>query len=172
MDNLVVLNQIHDNIANLDQTYYQTILNIFDQYDRVFLVGAGRSRLVANMFAMRLMHCGKNVHVVGDYTTPSIGPNDLLIIISNTGETKQLIGFVEKANNAGSSTLLITANKKSSLVSISEQTLQLDINKNDLPLGTSFELTCLIFLETCISSIINKYNIEEDELKRRHANLE
>lgn len=58
--------------------------------DRIFVVGTGRSELVGKAFAMRLMHLGFNVHVVGEVTTPAIRDKDCLIAISGSGETKQL----------------------------------------------------------------------------------
>ena len=47
--------------------------------NHIFVCGEGRSGLVARMIAMRLMHLGCQVYVVGETTTPSIKTNDLLI---------------------------------------------------------------------------------------------
>ncbi|HID41529.1 MAG TPA: 6-phospho-3-hexuloisomerase, partial [Pyrodictium sp.] len=40
---------------------------------KVLVMGAGRSGLVGRAFAMRLMHLGFNVYVLGETITPSIG---------------------------------------------------------------------------------------------------
>ena len=55
--------------------------------DRIFVFGEGRSGLALRMAAMRLVHLGLNVHVVGDATTPAIVPGDILIVGSGSGET-------------------------------------------------------------------------------------
>ncbi len=47
----------------------------------VFLVGQGRTGLVIKMFAMRLMQMGIETHVIGETTTPSIQPGDVLIAV-------------------------------------------------------------------------------------------
>lgn len=39
---------------------------------RIFVIGEGRSGLAIRMAAMRLMHLGCQVYVVGETTTPSI----------------------------------------------------------------------------------------------------
>ncbi len=44
---------------------------------RIFLMGAGRSGFEARAFAMRLMHLGFDVHVVGDVTAPTPTSEDL-----------------------------------------------------------------------------------------------
>ncbi len=40
--------------------------------DRIFVVGAGRSGLVLKTAALRLMHLGLTVQVVGETTAPAI----------------------------------------------------------------------------------------------------
>ena len=52
---------------------------------RIAVYGAGREGLAIKGFAMRLFHMGRDVHVVGDMTTPPVGPGDLLIV--TTGRT-------------------------------------------------------------------------------------
>ena len=54
---------------------------------RVFVLGAGRSGLALRMTAMRLMHLGLDVHVVGEVTTPAIERGDLLVTASGSGTT-------------------------------------------------------------------------------------
>lgn len=39
---------------------------------RIFILGAGRSGLMAKGFAMRLMHIGYTVFVIGETITPAI----------------------------------------------------------------------------------------------------
>ena len=54
---------------------------------RVFVIGAGRSGLVAKAFAMRLMHLGLDIHVVGETITPALREGDILVVVSGSGET-------------------------------------------------------------------------------------
>ena len=46
----------------------------------VFIAGAGRSGLMMRAMAMRLMHLGLKVCVVGEVVTPGIMPGDLLLV--------------------------------------------------------------------------------------------
>ena len=52
---------------------------------RIFVVGAGRSGLALRMSAMRLMHLGFDVHVVGEVTAPAISKGDVLLAASGSG---------------------------------------------------------------------------------------
>ena len=58
-----------------------------DRTRRWFVSGQGRSRLVASMAAMRLMHVGFDVHLTGEVTATSIGEGDCLLMLSASGET-------------------------------------------------------------------------------------
>ena len=49
------------------------------EVERIFVIGEGRSGLAIRMAAMRLMHLGCFVYVVGETTTPSIRSTDLFI---------------------------------------------------------------------------------------------
>ena len=145
---------------------------------RVFIAAAGRSKMVANMFAMRLMHCGLNVQVVGETTTTQISKFDMLLLVSGSGETKQLINFAKKADEVGSDILLVTASPTSTLRYIADETFQigpssrvLSADKN-LPLGSRFELSTMIFFETVILNFMEQLKLTEDNLRNCHTNLE
>jgi 6-phospho 3-hexuloisomerase len=171
-----LLNIFLGELSQTDWDHCSRLFPLLDGFDRIFLAGAGRSRMVASMFAMRLMHCGYNVFVVGETTTPSIGPDDLLIIVSGSGETKQLISYVDRANDVGAETVLITANPKSTIANRSGLVIRIGSDEsntlNELPLGSKFELSTLMFFELVILNIVTLKCIPEEELKRRHANLE
>ncbi|MGZ4892148.1 MAG: SIS domain-containing protein, partial [Halobacteriota archaeon] len=69
------------------KTLVTDILAAQQNHKRLFVMGAGRSGLVVKGFAMRLMHLGFNVYVVGETVTPAVETDDLLIVISGSGET-------------------------------------------------------------------------------------
>ncbi|RLP72320.1 SIS domain-containing protein, partial [Mycetocola manganoxydans] len=75
---------------------------------RVFVLGAGRSGLALQMTAMRLMHLGLNVHIVGEVTAPAIGPGDVLLTASGSGTTTSIVRGADAAVNAGADVAVIT----------------------------------------------------------------
>lgn len=50
---------------------------------------------------MRLMHLGLTVHIVGETTTPAIGPGDVLLVASGSGTTGGIIRGADSALGAG-----------------------------------------------------------------------
>lgn len=173
----LILDKITSITDATDPVYDRDLTSMIDSASRIFITGAGRSALVARFFAMRLMHGGYNVFVVGEIVTPSLGKDDLLIVISGSGETETMIAFAKRAKDLGARMVLISSRTSSTLADMSDQVIL--IGKTDMygkvhgmPMGTVFELSTLIFLEAVISHIIHEKGIPEEEMRARHANLE
>jgi 6-phospho-3-hexuloisomerase len=145
-------------------------------------MGAGRSGFVAKSFAMRLMHLGYSVYVVGETVTPKIKKQDLLIAISGSGETTSVLNIAMKAKSiVGSKIAVLTSNKNSSLAKLSDVVVLLKgkvkTEKDDkiarlAPLGTMFELTSMIFLDALVAELLSLRGLDEENLRERHAILE
>jgi 6-phospho 3-hexuloisomerase len=180
--------------SQLDGLPEETVAEFTNQLTRaraIFVVGAGRSGLAGRFFAMRLMHLGKSVYVVGDTTTPAICEGDLLVCISGSGRTVGVVHAARTAREMGAAIVAITANRESSLAEMADTILQVDpgmippecreiFNGNGsgrpgltlIPMGTLFELCALMILETIIGRLILECVIPETEMRRRHANME
>ena len=151
---------------------------------RIFVNGAGRSLLVARGFAMRLMHLGFEVYVIGDTTTPSVSSNDLYIVVSGSGESK--IKGTRIASGIGARIVAITSFKNSTQGKLADKILIVPGRKKEemqmeykerrmrgtpiAPLATLFELAVSIILESVISGLAIEKT--EKELKGRHARPE
>jgi len=167
---------------NLDFEKIGEFISAIEEARSIFVMGAGRSGFVAKAFAMRLMHLGYNVYVVGETVTPRIKPEDLLIAISGSGETLSVVNISRKAKeDIGSKLVAITQNKNSTLAKMSDIVIVLQgKTKNEknhelsklAPLGTLFELTALIFLDGLVAEIMNLKQLTEEDLEARHAVLE
>lgn len=173
----LVVDKIAEILDATDDSYAEKMVAMLDGAKRIFISGAGRSKLVGNFFAMRLMHGGYDVSVVGEITTPSIQKGDLLIIISGSGETEQLIAFTKKAKDIGAKIVLISAKSDSTIGDLADGVFQIGTSElygkvKGMPMGTVFELSTLCFLEALISHLIWEKGIPEEEMRTRHANLE
>ncbi|MEN9896528.1 MAG: 6-phospho-3-hexuloisomerase [Pseudomonadota bacterium] len=173
----LILEKITGILEATEESYDEKLTSMLDEAGRIFIAGAGRSKLVGNFFAMRLVHGGYNVNVVGEIVTPSIQKGDLLIVISGSGETEQLVAFTKSAKSIGAKIMLISAQSKSTIGDMADGVFQ--IGRSDLygkvvgmPMGTVFELSTLLFLESTISHIIHEKGIPEEIMRSRHANLE
>ncbi len=157
---------------------------------KIFVAGAGRSGLVAKAFAMRLMHLGFSVHVVGETITPRMDPGDLLIVISGSGETLYPVTIAKQAKELGGILAVITSYPESTLGKLADLSLVIKgrvlpaahtdyesrqimgIHEPLTPLGTLFEISTLIFCDALISELASRLGKTEEDLARRHATLE
>lgn len=177
MHQQLIIEKISSILEATDDTYDVKLTQMLDNAKRIFIAGAGRSKLVGNFFAMRLVHGGYDVSVVGEIVTPSIKSGDLLIIISGSGETEQLIAFTKSARKAGASIVLISAKGDSTIGDMADAVFQIGRSEQyskvlGMPMGTVFELSTLLFLEATISHVIHEKGIAEEVMRERHANLE
>ncbi len=177
MHQQLILDKITGILEATEESYDEKLTAMLDEAGRIFIAGAGRSKLVGNFFAMRLVHGGYNVNVVGEIVTPSIKNGDLLIVISGSGETEQLVAFTKSAKKVGAKIMLISSRAVSTIGEMADGVFQ--IGREDLygkvvgmPMGTVFELSTLLFLESTISHIIHEKGIPEEIMRERHANLE
>lgn len=177
MHQQLIIDKISGILAATDDSYDEKLTAMLDKASRIFVSGAGRSGLIGRFFAMRLMHSGYDVSVVGEIVTPSIKKGDLLIIISGSGETEQLVAFTKRAKEIGAQIVLISAKSDSTIGDMADAVFQIG-NPDQygkvvgMPMGTVFELSTLFFLEALISHVIHEKGIPEEEMRSRHANLE
>ncbi|MEA4956440.1 3-hexulose-6-phosphate isomerase [bioreactor metagenome] len=186
-----ILSNISSATELLDENTIEEFMKILTESKNVFVMGAGRSGLVAKAFAMRLVHLGLSAYVVGETISPAIYDDDCILAISGSGETKTIVSAVSIAKNRGSKALALTSYPESSLGKLADCVMKvkgrtkIDIDDEDYikrqidgnyvsltPLGTAFELTSLIFLDGLIAELMQKMGKTEDDLKYRHTVLE
>jgi 6-phospho-3-hexuloisomerase len=159
---------------------------------RIYVMGAGRSGLVAKAFAMRLMHLGLQAYVVGETITPALDKDDVMVIFSGSGKTKTIADIAETAHDIGAHICLVTSNADSRIGKLASCTLiiksyrdevkddaaefeirqMLGDHKSFAPLGTLFETASMIFADAAISRLMEITQTDESALKNRHANIE
>ncbi|MDQ1609423.1 MAG: 6-phospho-3-hexuloisomerase [Microbacteriaceae bacterium] len=147
---------------------------------RVFVLGAGRSGLALRMTAMRLMHLGLAVHVVGEVTTPAIGAGDVLLVASGSGTTGMIVRAAETAVAADATVIAITTNPASPVAALSKVVITLPAaQKLDRSgalsiqyAGGLFEQLVVFIGDALFHSLWKASGATGDELWPRHANLE
>ena len=173
----LILDKIASTIQETAPGNDDRLLELIDGAGRIFLAGAGRSALVARFFAMRLVHSGYQVSMVGEVVTPSIRADDLLIVISGSGGTKSLLPFIETAKAQEAQVAVVSMKKTSAMADVADLVLQIGQDSSfnkipEMPMGTTFELSTLIYLEGTIAKVIHAKNLTEDGMRAVHANLE
>lgn len=179
MHQKLILNKLSSVLEATESSYDAKLVQLLNKASRIFVTGAGRSGLVARFFAMRLVHTGYKVHMVGEIVTPSIQGGDLLVVISGSGGTETLLPLVKKAKSVGAELAVISMKGKSPMAELADVVCQIG-NKDEnsfaltqgMPMGSVFELSSLIFLEAVIAKIILDKGLTEEQMRAVHANLE
>ena len=166
------------------------LLNARREGRRIFVVGAGRSGLVAKAFAMRLTHMGFDVYVIGETITPPMRRDDILLAVSGSGRTKTVVAVAETARSIGARVVAITTYPDSPLGRVSDLVVRIPgrtklaveedyivrqvrgLHEPLAPLGTLFEVTTMIFLDGVVVELMHRLGITEEEMKEKHANIE
>ena len=136
--------------------------------DRIYVMGAGRSGLVAKAFAMRLMHLGLKSYVIGETITPAMrSSGDIVVAFSGSGETKTIAELCETAKSIGGRICLVTSKAESRIGKIADCVVVIESHRDRVknesdeyevrqmmgehksfaPLGTLFETASMVF--TC-----------------------
>ncbi|MBN2554150.1 MAG: 6-phospho-3-hexuloisomerase [Spirochaetales bacterium] len=149
---------------------------------RIFLAGMGRSGLIMRSFAMRLMHLGLEVHVVGETTTPAIAGGDLLLIGSGSGETESLLAMTRRAKALGIDVALVTVHPDSSIGALADLVVRVAATTpksskpsaaaSIQPKGSLFEQILFLICESVVLRLMEIRGIDAEGMFLRHANLE
>ncbi len=115
-----ILTEIEDVIHKVKTEELVRFASQITKDKRIFVDGEGRSGLMAKGFAMRLMHLGYTVYVVGETITPAVGTNDVFIVVSGSGESSNVLADTNKAVNKGNSVLVVTSKLNSSIANLAD----------------------------------------------------
>jgi 6-phospho-3-hexuloisomerase len=158
-------------VKSVDEAAKDVLLEAIFNSRRIFIYGSGRSGLIGQLFAVRLVQLGFDVHFVGEMTTPILTSKDLLILLSNTGKTSSVVQTASIARRIGTKVVSLTANASSDLASVSDAVLLFDMPETSevSPLGSAFENSAHMFFECLVCEIMKKGGITEKEMRGRHA---
>lgn len=175
-----ILNELTDVLQKQSAQEVEQAADRIDSYPRVFVCGAGRSGLMLSAFAMRLVQMGKCAYVVGETVTPAIGPGDLLIAASASGNTHTVCHYAQTGKKAGADLLVISASAQSALACIEKPTILLNVPHKDQTdrqvqqgqmMGSLFEQS-LLLLGDWMAQYLAEKNGKKQEMRKLHANLE
>lgn len=179
----MILNELYETRARLKQAELTALEDQIRKANRIFVAGAGRSLLMIRGFAMRLMHAGFTVYVVGDTITPAIETGDLLLIASGSGETGTLKSIAMKCKKIGADLGLITTNPGSTLAQLADFIVEVAAGTTKRqdnqaasvqPGANTFEQCILLIGDALVIRLMSAQSLDKNnaELMKRHANLE
>jgi len=172
-----ILKNVGVTLKKLDDSSLGPVVNCILSTNRIFVVGRGRSGLIAKSFVYRLLDLGIKGFVVGESITPSTSKNDCLIAISGSGETTLTLNAARLAKQAGALIISITSYPNSPLGKLSDFLVKVGGRRRGSPedpdylarqitgahepfdtSGTVFEASAMILMEAIVLELNEKIN--------------
>ncbi|CCC81694.1 6-phospho-3-hexuloisomerase [Thermoproteus tenax] len=185
-----IINSLNKLDLDSIEKFVQLLVTAYKEERAVLVVGMGRSGLVGRGFAMRLRHLGLHSYVLGETITPPVEKGDLVVAISGSGTTQIVIAAAEAAKKMGATVVAVTTYPDSPLGKLSDLVVFvpgrtkvavmddyfarqiLGLHEPLSPLGTLFEDTTIVVLDAVVADLMKRLGKNEQELARRHANIE
>lgn len=154
----------------------QQAVSLLTHAKKVHVYGIGNSGIAAQEFKWKFFRIGVNVESITDphqaVMDASLSSEDSLIIgISVSGKTEEIIHAVKIAKKQGAVILAITSEKTSKLSQLADLTL-LVMSKNNMHMGQNISPTLPLFLffdllytELVANDYINRIQIREKTLR-------
>lgn len=167
----------------LKEEELKTFVDEILRADRIFVAGCGRSRLSLLSYAMRLMHLGKEVYIVGDVLTPAFREGDTLFAASASGSRESLVYIAKKAKEYGGRLFLFTSKADSEMASYADNILMIPVKKIketeafkkngvDQNGGNIFEEMILVLADSLVQYAADTSDVPRSRLMELHANFE
>ncbi len=104
--------------------FFKSLVDSLEQRHSCFFVGLGSGREVARMTAVRVGHVkramGDQIYVAGESNTPAPRAGDVLVVISNSGETEIVAGWCKNFKRMGAKVASIIGNPDSTIGAASD----------------------------------------------------
>jgi len=167
---------IQDLIGRIDRNFSHAVTMLQSCKGRVVITGMGKSGLIGKKIAATLastgtpaffLHPAEGVH--GDLGMVSKG--DVVIVISNSGETEELIKILPALKRLGVPILCLTGNPRSTLATNSDTVIDVGVKEEAGPLGlvpTASTTATLAMGDALSVALLEKRGFKDEDFAYSH----
>lgn len=161
-------------IDRLDETFDRAVRMIYDCQGRVIATGMGKSGIISRKIAATLASTGTSAFFLhpAEATHGDLGviqQNDVLLAISHSGETPEILRLLEAIRRIGAHIIAITGNPASTLALAADVALDCQVLEEACPLNlvpTASTTAALAMGDAlCMTLLVEKGFREEDFAK-------
>lgn len=162
---------LENNLKNLDIDKINECIEYILNAKKVYFIGIGYSGNIATEYSYKFMRIGINCNSFTDGHTMIIlssimDKDDLILAISHTGNTKEIIRASELASKNNTKIVSITSDEKSQLSQISNISISYVSNESLFETGSLSTKTSQTFLLDLIYTQIVKSRLKESTNKK------
>ena len=161
-------------IDRLDETFDRAVRMLYACQGRVIVTGMGKSGIICRKIAATLASTGTAAFFVhpAEATHGDLGviqANDVLLAISHSGETQEVLRLLEAIRRIGARIIAITGNPDSTLAQAADVALDCQVSEEACPLNlvpTASTTAALAMGDAlCMTLLVEKGFREEDFAK-------
>jgi len=104
-----MLNEVTDSLGRTNARSFVALVEALSKRRTIVVSGEGGAGGVARSFAHALARLGRNVHVVGESTSPGVRIGDLLVVLTESGTSALMVERVAIARRLAATVAVITA---------------------------------------------------------------
>ncbi len=163
-------------IDRIDKNFSRAVDLIYKSKGRVIITGIGKSGLIGHKIVATLTSTGTQaifLHPVegihGDLGI--VTKEDILLAISNSGETRELMPVISSVRHIGAPVIAFTGKMSSSLAKISDIAIDVSVEKEACPFGlapTSSSTAALAMGDALAIALIDKRKFREKDFYKFH----
>jgi len=176
-----IMSEIGSVLENFEASTVTDAAGMLAEGKRIFVIGEGRSGLMGKSFAMRMMHLGAAVFVIGETTTPAITGEDILIAVSGSGTTHSVVWTAQKARELGCAIIALTTDRQSPLGELAAHVVLIPAatkhrrageQASVQPLGSLFDQCVHLILDSVCLEFAEAKAIDNAAAFKLHSNVE
>ncbi len=162
--------------SRLDTSFSQACETILNSRGRLIITGMGKSGHISNKMAATLASTGTPAYFVhpGEALHGDLGmilPEDVVITISNSGSTEELLVLASATRRHGTTIIAMTGNEHSALAELSDIHLDIGVAEEACPLGlapTSSTTVTLVLGDALAVALLEARGFTHEDFARSH----
>jgi arabinose-5-phosphate isomerase len=167
---------VHALIEKLNSNFERAVDTIFESRGRVVVTGMGKSGLVGKKIAATLASTGTPAFFLhpAEASHGDLGmvtERDVIIAISNSGETEELISLIPYLKRFGIRVISMTGKPNSTLARASDVVLDISVKEEACPMGvvpTASTIATMAMGDALAVALLNKRGLNEKDFAFFH----
>ncbi len=167
---------IENVLANIGEGFVEAVEMVLSCKGTIFLTGMGKAGIVGRKIASTFSSTGtpavsfnpaEAVH--GD--VGMVRDGDVVIAVSNSGETEEVLKVIPIVKNAGAEVISITGNIKSSIALMSDIALDCSVRREACPMGlapTASSTAALALGDAIVMAVLDERGFNRADFARSH----
>lgn len=157
------INSLSDTAKLLDRELLDRTVDLLAAAENIYFFGVGASATIATYGEYRMMRLGMRTRALGDMhsaviTVSCMNPKDVIVLISGSGNTQDVIHAASKAKSQGSEIVAITGNTHSELANMATVALQTAVSESTFSAGAFYSKAAQMFMIDLIANgMLGKY---------------